>query len=74
MCPSTWARLRGYCPHCKTRVESRHPDQPPAADLPHAQLGLNALAIAAALKHDAGLPYRKVPRAMAVATGGFATG
>lgn len=28
--------------------------------MPHAQLGLTALATAAALKHDAGLPYRKV--------------
>jgi len=54
----------GFCPGCRRRVESRHPDQPPAADVPHAQLGLNALAIAAALKHDAGLPYRKVARAM----------
>jgi transposase-like protein len=53
----------GYCTHCRKRVESRHPEQPPPGfhgDLPHAQLGLNALAIAAALKHDAGLPYRKV--------------
>ena len=50
----------GYCKHCEKRVESRHAEQPPPADLPHAQLGLNALAIAAALKHDAGLPYRKV--------------
>lgn len=50
----------GYCRHCQRRVESRHAEQPPPADLPHAQLGLNALAAAAALKHDAGLPYRKV--------------
>ena len=50
----------GYCKQCHKRVESRHADQPPAADVPHAQLGLNALAAAAALKHDAGLPYRKV--------------
>jgi transposase len=50
----------GYCRHCRRRVESRHPDQPPPADVPHAQLGLNALAAAATLKHDAGLPYRKV--------------
>lgn len=50
----------GYCRHCRRRVESRHEEQPPAADLPHGQLGLNALAAAAALKHDAGLPYRKV--------------
>ncbi|MBA3280305.1 MAG: IS66 family transposase [Geodermatophilaceae bacterium] len=55
----------GYCPHCEKRVESRHAEQPPAADLPHAQLGLNALVAAAALKHDAGLPYRKVARVLA---------
>lgn len=57
----------GYCRHCRKRVESRHAEQPPAGfhgDLPHAQLGLNALAAAAALKHDAGLPYRKVARAL----------
>lgn len=52
----------GFCKHCNKRVESRHPEQPPAANLPHAQLGLNALAMAAVLKHDAGLPYRKVTR------------
>jgi len=58
----------GYCRHCEKRVESRHAEQPPAGfhgDSPHGQLGLNALAAAAALKHDAGLPYRKVARALA---------
>lgn len=54
----------GYCKHCAKRVESRHAEQPPPANLPHAQLGLNALAAAAALKHDAGLPYRKAARAL----------
>ena len=57
----------GYCRHCRKRAESRHAEQPPPGfhgDLPQAQLGLNALSIAAALKHDAGLPYRKVARAM----------
>lgn len=54
----------GFCKHCKKRVESLHPQQPPPADLPHAQLGLNALATAAVLKHDAGLPYRKVCRVL----------
>lgn len=54
----------GFCKHCNKRVESRHADQPPAADLPHAQLGLNALTVAAVLKHDAGLPYRKVTRVL----------
>lgn len=54
----------GFCRHCNKRVESRHADQPPAADLPHAQLGLSALTMAAVLKHDAGLPYRKVARVL----------
>lgn len=61
----------GFCKHCNKRVESRHADQPPAADLPHAQLGLNALTMAVVLKregeasrHDAGLPYRKVTRVL----------
>jgi len=58
----------GYCRHCEKRVESRHAEQPPAGfhgDSPHGQLGLNTLAAAATLKHDAGLPYRKVARALA---------
>lgn len=57
----TWS---GFCVKCNKRVESRHADQPPAANLPHAQLGLNVLAISAVLKHDAGLPYRKVTRVL----------
>jgi transposase len=58
----------GYCRRCRRRVESRHAEQPPPGfhgDLPHAQLGLNALAAALALKHDAGLPYRKAARVLA---------
>jgi hypothetical protein len=50
----------GWCPHCRGRVESRHPGQPPAADLPHAQLGVNALAEAAALRVENRLPMRQV--------------
>ena len=50
----------GYCPHCGRHVESRHPEQPPAADLPHAQLGINALAEAAALRVENRLPMRQV--------------
>jgi hypothetical protein len=56
--------VSGYCERCERRVESRHAEQPPAADVPHAQLGLSALTIAAVLKHDAGLPYRKVTRVL----------
>jgi transposase len=50
----------GYCPRCKSRVESRHPQQPPPADLPHAQLGPAALAEAAALRVENRLPMRQV--------------
>ena len=50
----------GYCPRCKRRVESRRPEQPPPADLPHAQLGINALAEAAALRVEDRLPMRRV--------------
>jgi transposase len=43
----------GYCKRCRRRVESRHPEQPPAGfkgQQKHAQLGLNALAWAAVLR------------------------
>jgi transposase len=50
----------GYCPSCRKRVESRAPDQPPAADLPHAQLGINALATAAVLRIRYRLPFRQI--------------
>lgn len=50
----------GYCPHCRRRIESRAEDQPPAANLPHAQLGLNALATAAVLRVCYRLPLRQV--------------
>ncbi len=50
----------GYCACCKKRVESRHCEQPPAANLPHAQLGINALATAALLRVENRLPFRQV--------------
>lgn len=52
----------GYCPGCRRRVESRAPEQPPAADLPHAQLGLNALATAAVMRVCYRLPFRQITR------------
>lgn len=52
--------VSGYCPACGKVVESRAPEQPPAADLPHAQLGLNVLATAATLRVEHHLPYRQV--------------
>jgi transposase len=50
----------GYCPSCRKRIESRAEDQPPAADLPHAQLGLDALATAAMMRVCYRLPLRQI--------------
>ena len=50
----------GYCAVCRKRVETRAPEQPPAADLPHAQLGINALATAAVLRVVHRLPFGPV--------------
>jgi hypothetical protein len=55
----------GYCAMCRKRVESRAPEQPPAADLPHGQLGLNALATAAVLRVVHRLPFGQVVRVLA---------
>jgi transposase len=55
----------GSCPLCRRRVESRAPDQPPAANLPHGQLGLNALSTAILLRVAHRLPFRQVARVLA---------
>jgi len=55
----------GYCRHCRRRVESRAPEQPPAANVPHGQVGLNALATAAVLRLDNRLPFAQVSRVLA---------
>ena len=55
----------GFCPLCRRRVESRAPDQPPAANLPHGQLGLNALSTAILLRVAHRLPFRQVARVLA---------
>jgi transposase len=68
----------GWCAMCRKRVESRASEQPPAADLPHGQLGLNALATAATLRVVHRLPLRQVSRVLAdlpglrVSAGGIA--
>lgn len=59
----------GYCAACRRRVESRAPEQPPAADLPHAQLGLNALATAAVLRVVHRLPFGQVVAVLAGLSG-----
>jgi hypothetical protein len=55
----------GYCAMCRRRVESRAPGQPPAANVPHAQLGVNALATAAVLRVVHRLPFGQVVRVLA---------
>jgi transposase len=52
----------GLCPCCRRRVESRAENQPPAADLPHAQLGLNALATAMVMRVCYRLPLRQITK------------
>jgi hypothetical protein len=55
----------GWCPSCRRRVESRAAEQPPAANLPHGQLGINALAIGVMLRIEYRLPFRQVARLLA---------
>src|SRR5271154_6630302 len=50
----------GFCPHCNKRIESKAPEQPPAANVPHGQLGINALATAAILRVRHRLPFRQI--------------
>jgi transposase len=50
----------GYCPHCRKRIESQAPEQPPPANVPHGQLGINALTTAAILRVRHRLPYDQV--------------
>ncbi len=50
----------GYCPSCRKVIESRAPEQPPAADVPQGQLGINTLATAALLRMQYRLPYRPI--------------
>jgi transposase/cell division protein FtsB len=52
----------GWCPCCRRQMESRAEDQPPAHDLPHAQLGINALATAAVMRVCYRLPLRQITR------------
>ena len=52
--------ISGYCPSCRKHIESRAPEQPPAADLPHAQLGINALTWAAVMRVCYRMPLRQI--------------
>lgn len=50
----------GWCPCCRKRVRSKHPDQPSTAGgAARHQIGPNALALSADLKHRLGLSYQK---------------
>ena len=55
----------GWCPGCRKRVESRASEQPPAANLVHGQLGLNALATGVLLRIAHRLPFRQVSKVFA---------
>lgn len=55
----------GRCPHCRVRVESRAPQQPPAASVPHGQLGIEALTTAAILRVRHRLPFRQIAQLLA---------
>lgn len=52
--------ISGWCPSCRRHIESRAPEQPPAADLPHAQLGINALTWAAVMRVCYRMPLRQI--------------
>ena len=50
----------GHCPNCGKRQESRAPQQPPPANVPHGQLGVHALTTAAILRVRHRLPFRQI--------------
>jgi hypothetical protein len=50
----------GWCPSCRKQVESRALEQPPAANIPHGQIGINALSTAMVLRIAHRLPFRQV--------------
>ena len=55
----------GVCPNCRRRVESRASEQPPAANVPHGQLGINALTTAAILRVRHRMPFRLIAQLLA---------
>ncbi len=60
----------GYCPRCRKRVRSRHPNQVSAATgAAGVSVGPRAKALAAELKHRLGLPYRKITNLFQTAFG-----
>ena len=59
----------GYCVNCDRRVESRATHQPPAADVPHGQIGINALALGVMLRVRHRLPFRQISQVFAKMAG-----
>ena len=59
----------GYCPKCGKVVESRALEQPPAAEIPGPQVGINALAMAAVLRVVYRLPYEPITQLLADLSG-----
>ena len=60
----------GYCPCCRTRFRSRHPQQvSTAGGAAGVSIGPNAKAVAADLHHRLGLPYAKVADHLKTMTG-----
>lgn len=55
----------GWCPCCRKRIESRAPEQPPAANIPHGQIGINALVSGILLRVTHRLPFRQVSDVLA---------
>jgi transposase len=55
----------GFCPCCRKQVESRALEQPPAANIPHGQLGINAMSTAMLLRIHHRLPFRQVTGVLA---------
>lgn len=55
----------GYCAQCDRYVQSRHPEQPPPAQVPQPQLGIHTLATAAALRTQHRLPYAQISAVLA---------
>ena len=52
---------RAWCPRCRRRVRSRHPQQTSdASGAAGSQVGPNALALAADLKHRLGVSFRRI--------------
>ena len=60
---------RGYCPNCNKVMESRAAEQPPAADIPGPQVGINALAMAAVLRAVYRLPFALTTQLLADMSG-----